>query len=153
MPKSTVQFKVFAEKKEFDEICRQSLLAMPKCILSETAEGFVLKEEKTDLLKGTYAAEANITFADGLVTIQSTCGGIGPFQKKHVDEFGQLIKGMIKRSICEKQTGKTTPDDMVRCPKCGSTQIQLQKRGWTLATGLIASGMNERVCLNCLYKF
>jgi DNA-directed RNA polymerase subunit RPC12/RpoP len=43
--------------------------------------------------------------------------------------------------------------DQVKCPKCGSTQIQLMKRGWKLTTGLIGANKVERVCMNCKHKF
>jgi len=41
----------------------------------------------------------------------------------------------------------------IKCPYCGSTQIQIVKRGWKVTTGFIGSGKNERVCLNCMKKF
>lgn len=44
------------------------------------------------------------------------------------------------------------PDEVI-CPKCGSRQIQITQRGWTLATGFIGSGKTERVCVNCMCKF
>lgn len=153
MPQSTTKFKVSITKDEFDHICQTKLIKLPKCTLSISSEGYVIKENKTDLLKGTYAATANIIYADGLVSVTAKCAGFGPIQKNHVAEFCQIIKNTIERSIIEKLSGTIIPDDVVRCPRCGSTQIQLQKRGWSIATGLIASGKNERVCLNCLYKF
>jgi hypothetical protein len=33
-----------------------------------------------------------------------------------------------------------TSDDIVKCTKCGSTQIHAEKRGWKLTTGPIGSG-------------
>jgi ribosomal protein S27E len=44
-------------------------------------------------------------------------------------------------------------DDLIHCPNCGSTQIQLVNRGWNVATGLIGSGKMERYCINCKSKF
>lgn len=43
--------------------------------------------------------------------------------------------------------------NQVNCPNCKSTQIQIMKRGWKLATGFIGSSINERVCLKCKHKF
>ena len=41
----------------------------------------------------------------------------------------------------------------VKCPKCGSTQIQLMKRGWKITTGMLGANKVERVCMNCKHKF
>ena len=41
----------------------------------------------------------------------------------------------------------------VTCPKCGSQQITVQKRGWTWTTAFIGMNKNKRVCMNCLYKW
>lgn len=153
MPQVTTEFNVSINRNEFNDICQKNLPSLPNCIFSASSDSFIVKEEKTDLLKGTYAATATISYANGQITIATKCAGLGPIQKNHVTEFGQIIKNTIERSIDETQSGKIVSNDLVRCPKCGSTQIQLQKRGWSLATGLIGSGKNERVCLNCLYKF
>ena len=44
-------------------------------------------------------------------------------------------------------------EDLIQCPKCHSTQIQMMKRGWRITTGFIGSGRNERVCMRCKHKF
>ena len=44
-------------------------------------------------------------------------------------------------------------NSIVKCPKCGSTQIQLMKRGWKITTGLLNSSKIERVCMRCKHKF
>ena len=41
----------------------------------------------------------------------------------------------------------------VTCPKCGSTQIHAEKRGWNLLTGFIGSGQIVLTCLKCGHKF
>lgn len=46
-----------------------------------------------------------------------------------------------------------TSTPQVKCPKCGSTQIEIKKRGWKITTGFLGSSKNERVCVNCLHKF
>ena len=43
--------------------------------------------------------------------------------------------------------------DKIICPNCGSTQIQLMKRGWKITTGLLNSSKIERVCIRCKHKF
>lgn len=37
--------------------------------------------------------------------------------------------------------------DVVRCPKCRSTQIHAEKRGWSIWTGIIGSGAIVITCL------
>jgi len=39
--------------------------------------------------------------------------------------------------------------DQLKCPRCGSTQIHAEKRGWRLTTGFIGSGKIMISCLNC----
>lgn len=41
----------------------------------------------------------------------------------------------------------------VMCPYCGSTQIQIVKRGYHWLWGLFGSDKNERVCVHCMKKF
>lgn len=43
-------------------------------------------------------------------------------------------------------------DTTVKCPKCGSTQIQMVPRKWSLATGFLTNKV-DRVCMNCKCKF
>jgi len=42
--------------------------------------------------------------------------------------------------------------DIVRCPKCGSTQIQMIPRKWSPLTGFLTNKV-DRVCVNCKHKF
>ena len=41
----------------------------------------------------------------------------------------------------------------VMCPYCKSKQITVQKRGWSMTTGMIGSNKLERVCMSCMKKF
>ena len=40
-----------------------------------------------------------------------------------------------------------------KCPKCGSTNIGVANRGYSLLTGFIGSGKSMNVCQNCGYKW
>lgn len=42
--------------------------------------------------------------------------------------------------------------DIVSCPKCGSTHIQVVTRKWSILTGIFTNKI-DRVCLKCKYKF
>lgn len=39
-----------------------------------------------------------------------------------------------------------------KCPKCGSTSIQIVPRKWSLLTGF-ATNKADRVCVNCKYRW
>ena len=40
----------------------------------------------------------------------------------------------------------------ITCPKCGSTNIQIVPRKWSLLTGFLTN-KTDRVCVNCKHKF
>ena len=68
--------------------------------------------------------------------------------KKHLE-----AKEHINNQFKNKSTIQSDENGNVQCPKCGSVQIELMKRGWKITTGFIGSGKNIRVCKNCLHKF
>lgn len=41
----------------------------------------------------------------------------------------------------------------VKCPRCESTQLSANQRGWNLTTGFIGSGKVIITCLNCGNRF
>ena len=151
MPKSNIAFKVSISEEDFIKICARELNNFPNSQVSRVGNCFVINE-KTDLLSGTYGVKANIEYYDGEIRIDAKCGGIGPVQQKHVNEISEIIQGIILRGIASGDSAEGNPN-VIKCPKCGSTQIQLSKRGWTRTTGFIGSGKQLRVCLSCMYKF
>lgn len=68
-------------------------------------------------------------------------------------EVGQKERTKIKERELKRQQAMLDEDGNVKCPKCGSKQIQIVKRGWKVTTGFINSGKNERVCVACKHKF
>ncbi len=44
---------------------------------------------------------------------------------------------------------KSVKDNQVHCPKCNSTQIHSDRRGWKITTGLIGSSKTMCTCLKC----
>ena len=61
----------------------------------------------------------------------------------------------VKSALIEKERKmeSTKPiDTLIKCPKCGSTQIQAVPRKWSLMTGFLTNKI-DRVCLNCKNKF
>lgn len=53
----------------------------------------------------------------------------------------------------EKAQGYEPTFGALRCPRCGSGQISMGTRGFTITTGFIGSGKAKRVCTKCLHKF
>src|SRR5580698_293591 len=46
-----------------------------------------------------------------------------------------------------------TSQQGLTCPRCGSTRVQAEKRGWKWTTGMIGSGNMVNTCLQCGNKF
>ena len=44
-------------------------------------------------------------------------------------------------------------DAAVTCPKCGSTQVHAEKRGWDLSTGFLGSSKTYITCMQCGNRF
>lgn len=44
-------------------------------------------------------------------------------------------------------------DAAVTCPKCGSTQVRAEKRGWDLTTGFLGSSKTYITCMQCGDRF
>lgn len=42
--------------------------------------------------------------------------------------------------------------DIIYCPKCGSTNIQIVPRKWSILTGLLTNKV-DRVCMKCKQRF
>ncbi len=77
--------------------------------------------------------------------------------KQYINEIKNtdiIDKNVIYREkIIENSHKDYVPtDNSVKCPKCGSTQIQVVPRRWSLATGFLTNKV-DRVCLNCKHKF
>ncbi len=50
-------------------------------------------------------------------------------------------------------TNEGNTDDAVRCPRCGSTQVHAEKRGWRVTTGFFGSSKIYITCLKCGKRF
>ena len=56
----------------------------------------------------------------------------------------------------QQRTQQSTPshsDSAVTCPKCGSTSIQTNNRGFSFFTGFVGSGSPRNVCQKCGFKW
>lgn len=65
-----------------------------------------------------------------------------------------LEKNEIPRTITVKQvqTNQECANNMPKCPKCGSINIQVVPRKWSLLAGFMTNKV-DRVCVNCKCKF
>lgn len=85
---------------------------------------------------------------------------------KNKEFIEKLDKGIIECSVCgychivdEKKNKdyksaymQTNKQSLPKCPKCGSTNIQMLNRKFSLLTGF-ATNKVDRVCVNCKHKW
>ena len=75
-------------------------------------------------------------------------------------EFNQKLFNARQRQVkCEyenrveaQKVQELAGSKMVHCPACGSTQIQMVSRKWSLLAGF-ATNKVDRVCMKCKKKF
>jgi len=77
------------------------------------------------------------------------------------DEIKRVIKlkredpvqyELLMNTFRQKVRDQEQTDSMVKCPNCGSTQVQLVAKKWSILTGFFTNKVN-RVCVNCKTKF
>ena len=66
--------------------------------------------------------------------------------RQYVDEYAE------KRYIPSHKK-KPEPDNRVKCPKCGCTDIGVVNRGYSFWTGFLGSGKPMNVCKKCGHKW
>lgn len=57
-----------------------------------------------------------------------------------------------EKQFYEQRYKNLNSSNIVKCPKCGSTQIQMVQRKWTPIMGIFTNKV-DRVCMNCKHKF
>ena len=72
-------------------------------------------------------------------------------KRKHNREKYYDKNGKIKTSVKISQSSYSSLNQ-VKCPQCGSTQIQMVPRKWSLLTGFLTNKV-DRVCMNCKHRF
>lgn len=60
----------------------------------------------------------------------------------------ELVMNTFRQKVIEQEKN----DNMVKCPRCGSSNIQLVAKRWSILTGFFTSKVN-RFCVNCKTKF
>lgn len=76
---------------------------------------------------------------------------IGEVSKTNIDIGKTTVKKKQIRNINKVKT-ESKSEEPVRCPKCGSTQIQVLRKKWSPLTGVFTNKV-ERVCVNCKKRF
>lgn len=85
----------------------------------------------------------------GDIDVCPYCGFDMVSYKRTKEEQEQNIRDMRSR---QSNINNRPITSIVRCPKCGSTQIQMVNRKYSLLTGF-ATNKVDRVCVNCKYKW
>lgn len=72
---------------------------------------------------------------------------------KAIIKSGNKLNHAIKMSAPTfTQPSHIMEEKQVKCPKCGSAQIQMIPRKWSLLTGFFTNKV-DRVCMNCKHRF
>lgn len=64
----------------------------------------------------------------------------------------QLKMSQFRNQVEQSNQIKQQEDNAVKCPKCGSANIQIVPRKWSVLTGFMTN-KTDRVCVNCKNKF
>ena len=95
---------------------------------------------------------------DTYTTIEcEKCGKVYKFENKY---FALHDTYCIPNTPIKCKCGNTTSNTIykkpesnkIKCPRCGSTQIQMVQRKWSPLTGFLTNKV-DRVCVNCKHKF
>lgn len=113
----------------------------------------------------TMSAKDKTTAIVGIVSMITGIGLMIIFFISHHSEISSIKE---EAEQAKREAARRSAQEPVKCPYCGSTQIQAVKKGFSggkavvggliagpigLAAGAIGSGDIERVCLNCGKKF
>lgn len=63
------------------------------------------------------------------------------------------MKGKLPKTLYLKKQEIEDEKDKIKCPKCGSANVQSSNRGFSLVTGFIGSGSPRNVCQKCGFKW
>ncbi len=72
-------------------------------------------------------------------------------KEDNIIEF-QSRMSQFKTQLEQQESSKAQNENTPRCPNCGSTNIQIVQRKWSLLTGFLTN-KTDRVCVNCKNKF
>lgn len=73
-------------------------------------------------------------------------------KKNDIIEYN-LKLSQFKNQVDQNNQIQQRDNNVVKCPKCGSTNITAGQRGYSLVTGFIGSGSTVNRCAKCGYKW
>lgn len=108
-------------------------------------------------LKGTYTRTGDIlVYSNASTGFRNECCLIYNktlyFYSYIKKERAHEVLSWIGRSFATNAP-RIVNDDVVRCPKCGSSSIATVNRGYSLMWGFLGSGSPRNVCQKCGHKF
>lgn len=124
-----------------DKKCMKCHSPLEKMSLTEKEFGFIQRISKNP----DYILALNDLKGKDIIEFESKMENI---RQQLSDRDNQAkIHHDSEKKIVEQESNQ------VKCPRCGSTQIGVTNRGYSLLSGFIGSGSARNVCQNCGYKW
>lgn len=147
--KSLIKYKTFeSEKENFIGFGLENKINDGKCIFCNS-EVELLNIENDELTTISMYGSPNPDYILAMNKLK------GDNIISFTTEYNKLveIQNQKKAESLAQQRAEEDEKNTVRCPKCGSTQIGVTNRGYSLFSGFIGSGSARNVCQNCGYKW
>lgn len=144
LPTTTYKAKVL--RKSFRSKFNRWLLDVSTQELRSTGANF--QQGDTVSLQDSHdqqIAEVTLSTYTQISNLPTTTFGFDGLPNEIAEQVSYIVKTVNTPS-------KVETNNQVRCPKCGSTQIQIVPRKYTIWAGF-ATNKVDRVCLNCKHKF
>lgn len=78
--------------------------------------------------------------------------GFNDMSRNIAKQVKYIMKDVSDSEVQGEKEVSNNLEYTIKCPKCGSTQIQMVNRKWSLMTGILTNKV-DRVCMNCKKKF
>ena len=101
------------------------------------------------------ANKQNLSTEDEDIVLKYTFKAPPKDEKNGSEAAKEILRQEYKPdAFMESETSKvnTKPDPVVRCPRCGSTSIQLIPKRWSPLTGFRTNSV-IRCCVNCKHRW
>ena len=140
--------------------CNYNIIEIPGLTASELLRSFDKQKYFADHnIHPVISEEDAKTIMDATNKNEDILNAMIELKQKDVIEYGIKLAQFKPAAEVEeaKQQEKLEQEriremNIPRCPKCGSTQIQMVPRKWSLMTGFFTNKV-DRVCMNCKHKF
>ena len=122
-------------------------------------DGTMVEMSLGETSKGTYTRRGDIVVVSNASTgYKNNCYLI---YNKTLYKYGCIKKERVHEILAltnhgpalNTTTQRMVNDDVVRCPKCGSSSIATINRGYSFVWGFLGSGSARNVCQKCGHKF